>query len=361
MRKQKIEADKERENKISFLINLGFSKEDAIKNRLKVSSQNSYLHWMYKENMDKSSAIDKVSIIQKSKSPRCKEYWISRGYSELESTNNVSKYQDNVSLEFTISNGGSITDYKNKCNNRRINKNKYISIYGEEDGERRWRDKKEKSRITLKNMIRVHGEEDGERRWNSYIDKQRYSQSEDGLIKKHGFKKGLEIVNFRKTLNAIAIKKFIETGNNKLLCNNYSKSSQKLFWSIYEKISDVLKSKCYFQELNHEFTLIIEGKCYMYDFVISSINFCIEFNGDIWHANPNKYHSSDIIFEKKASDIWKNDKIKISSLKENRNIDTLIIWESDWIKNKIEVEDKILEKIIEKYDHINRESNRTSD
>ena len=78
MRKQKIKYEEDKIKKVNFLISLGYTEEEALNNRLKVSSQNSYLYWMY-NGLSKEDSIRKVSEIQKSKSPRCKEYWIKRG------------------------------------------------------------------------------------------------------------------------------------------------------------------------------------------------------------------------------------------------------------------------------------------
>lgn len=354
MRKQEIKSQEEKIKKLNFLIELGYTEEEASKNILKVSSVNSYLYWMYK-GLSKEESIKKVSDLQKSKSPRCKEYWIKRGYSENDSISEVSKYQDNVSLKSTLSNGGTLEDYKLKCNNRKINKEKYILLYGEEEGVKKWTEKKNKSKITLENMIRVHGEDEGVKKWKLYIENQKYSQSYEGLIKNHGIERGSDIYNFRKKLNRLCIDKFLETGSHRFLNRSFSKSSQKLFWSIYNRLPIELKQKCYFKELNHEFVVVTNENnsksCYLYDFVISNINFCIEFNGDFWHANPNIYNSDDIIFDKTASQIWQKDQKKIRLLKDERNIDTVIVWESQWTDDKIDIVDKMIKKILNIYDN----------
>jgi hypothetical protein len=64
-------------------------------------------------------------------------------------------------------------------------------------------------------------------------------------------------------------------------------------------------------------------------------NTVYEFFGDFWHANPNKYASTDTlsIINLSASEIWKKDKIKINTLKRlGYNVE--IMWESDWKKMK---------------------------
>lgn len=342
MRKQKIDAEKEKQQKIQFLLDMGYTLEEANQMRLKVSSPNSYLYWIYKENMTKDDAMKKVSDLQKTKSRRCKEYWINKGYSEEESLIKVSNYQDNVSFK----EGDDIELYKIRCNNRKINKEKYIKLYGEEIGTKKWLEKKDKSKITLENMIRVYGESIGNNKWLEYLEKQKNSQSETELIKKHGVEKSKEIMNHRKNLHKLCMEKFKVTGNFSFLNKGYSKSSQKLFWSLYQTLPENLKNKCYFKELNHEFALVDSEIYYLYDFVISNINLCIEFNGDIWHANPNKYKEYDIIFNKKAKDIWENDRRKIEMLKEKRNINTIIVWESDWLNNRHDIEKKLIDLIL---------------
>jgi hypothetical protein len=58
MRKQKMNSEIEKQNKIEFLLKLGFSLEEANKLRLKVASCNSYLYWMYKDNLSEEEAIN---------------------------------------------------------------------------------------------------------------------------------------------------------------------------------------------------------------------------------------------------------------------------------------------------------------
>lgn len=65
----------------------------------------------------------------------------------------------------------------------------------------------------------------------------------------------------------------------------------------------------------------------------------IEFYGDFWHANPRCFESDDKIkafsINKTAEEIWTHDKQRIDFL-ESIGYSVLIIWESDWKKNKSE-------------------------
>jgi len=134
--------------------------------------------------------------------------------------------------------------------------------------------------------------------------------------------------------------------------NRVSKMSQKLFWSIYEKLPDELKNKCYFSELNKEFDIEDgENKIhYLYDFVISNIKMCVEFNGDYWHCNPKKYSENyeNKIVGKTAIEIWKNDDRKIEFLK-NKGYDVFVAWEKEYKKTPGIVLENILRFVNNKF------------
>lgn len=84
-------------------------------------------------------------------------------------------------------------------------------------------------------------------------------------------------------------------------------------------------------------------KCYRkYDFKIDDK--IIEYNGDIFHANPEKYISTDIplnrnvfktreLYKKTAADIWKYDAHKIQLAKDN-GYKIFVVWHSDVKKNR---------------------------
>lgn len=82
------------------------------------------------------------------------------------------------------------------------------------------------------------------------------------------------------------------------------------------------------------------------DIFIPSLNLIIEYFGDYWHCNPQKYNSN--YFNKKkslfAEQIWKYDKTKVDLIK-SLGYNLEVIWESDLKYNN----DKIL-KILDKYD-----------
>jgi len=89
---------------------------------------------------------------------------------------------------------------------------------------------------------------------------------------------------------------------------------------------------------------IIDGK--IFDIYIPKYNLLIEYNGDYWHCNPNKYEPNYINKKKNmlAKEIWEYDKNKVYlAIKNNYICET--IWECDYKKNP-----EIIKEIIKKYE-----------
>lgn len=117
----------------------------------------------------------------------------------------------------------------------------------------------------------------------------------------------------------------------------YSKQSQKFFWSLYEVLPEYLKNGVYFAELNKEFGSACGDFYYFYDFAILSLQFCVEYNGTYYHADPRIYEASYV--NKKlgltASQIWAKDKAKTSALEE-RGFYVHVVWQRDDPQHSLE-------------------------
>ena len=75
---------------------------------------------------------------------------------------------------------------------------------------------------------------------------------------------------------------------------------------------------------------------YAYDFTYK--NKIIEFNGDYWHANPEKY-SKDYYNKRKqktAKEIWENDRLK-KECAEKHGFEVFYVWENDWHKDSSKI------------------------
>jgi very-short-patch-repair endonuclease len=181
---------------------------------------------------------------------------------------------------------------KNLSNNRKgyyHTLDYFVDKYGSEIGEDKYNKLNQKKRLIIENFIIKYGEEDGFNRYEKYI-------------------------NEKKPY--------------------FSKISQELFFSID-------KGDAYFASKNKEFGLRDKNNYYFYDFVDVKRKKVIEFNGDDFHANPNIYESEEIplkFINKTASEIWNFDKNKLNKIID-KGYQVLIIWESDYKKNKNKVID----------------------
>ena len=131
-----------------------------------------------------------------------------------------------------------------------------------------------------------------------------------------------------------------------------SKTSQRLFNSIYEilKSMNVDFGNIYYNDLNKEFgKLDIERKrYYFYDFVSTRANIVVEYNGDIYHANPEIYLAEDIPpfrgNTRTTREIWQYDTEKQDFIRA-LGFDVIIVWESKFLKDEIYYAESIANSI----------------
>lgn len=154
-----------------------------------------------------------------------------------------------------------------------------------------------------------------------------------------------EITNrWISTLKSKSIEELADI-NRRKQAGSISKSSIKFFDEVV-KCSGINKNECQYGD-SGEFSIISQlttnyglPKMYLYDFKFR--NKIIEFNGDLYHANPNKYSELDTPFIKirgvknkhiTAKEIWEYDNIKNKTLI-MAGYELLVIWEYD-VKNDI--------------------------
>lgn len=193
--------------------------------------------------------------------------------------------------------------------------------------------------VTLENFIKKYGEKTGKLKWKKYIEKQKETKSLDYMIKKYGKdkaklinkSKGITLENFiKKYGEEEGIKRFIKIINKHY--SFYSKISQEFF----NKLDIILSKKytTYYATKNTEFGVNLSIGYIKLDYYIKELNLCIEFNGDLFHANPSIYKDEDYPnpYNKNLSalEIWKKDEIRYSKLNEEKNIKTIIVWQSDY-------------------------------
>lgn len=204
--------------------------------------------------------------------------------------------------------------------------------------EKEFNDYNKSRSVTLYNLINKYGESDGIKIWDEYINKQKLTKSKEYVIDKYGKSYWEELCSRKSN----SLKNIINRNGKKegtILYKNIfnnitvyppSKSSQLFF----EKIDLILSKEyeTYFYNKNEEYCIFDDELGFIFiDYYIKDINLSIEFNGDIWHANPSKYGENDIIpiLNIKAKDIWNKDQKRYDILKNKHNINTIVIWESN--------------------------------
>ena len=117
----------------------------------------------------------------------------------------------------------------------------------------------------------------------------------------------------------------------------HSKISQELFNEILKKYPKEEKDFVFFEEKNKEYTLKNDNNFYYrYDFCDLNKRKFIEFNGDIYHANPKMFKPSDKpnpFHNKTAEELWKIDEDK-KTIAERNGFKEFVVWEKDYRENK---------------------------
>jgi len=125
-------------------------------------------------------------------------------------------------------------------------------------------------------------------------------------------------------------------GHRCRLCFNrgFSKESQRLFNSIYEKTKR--KKRTFFATLNHEFGIRFQDKYFKYDYVNSILKKAIEYNGSAFH--PQEHQNDDetgwfvLDGKKTVKEARGYEKIKYEGL-EKQGYKILTVWDYEMHKN----------------------------
>lgn len=276
-----------------------------------------------------------------------------------------------------------------------------VASYGKKEGERRFNEYKSKQSIkntfefkhkkygmtkdefntfnksracTKDNFISRHGEEKGSDMWESYRKRQSYAGCKlQYFIEKYGEEEGKN--------------RYLEIGRKKALTlesvmKRYNCSEEDAIKHL-DEIYAQRNKRCLYSSSGLEFAKCIEAdKCLsgkavlygenefgkwshllnsyvFYDVTIPELKLIFEFDGDYYHANPNRFSPDDVVSiakdkKLKASDIWMRDKMKAQTA-EDLGFEVCRVWENDYKSNKGVVMDRCHKKIVEK---LNENSNR---
>ena len=247
---------------------------------------------------------------QRQRSPRCVEHWIKLGYSEVDAKTEVANWQS-------------------KCGLR----NQEIYTKEEIQGRNKW---------CYQYWLNL-GYTIEEAKF--IIAKNSDNASLDFYILQFGKEEGLLLYKERcksiKYYNSFEYFKLLYgSAAEKLWSEKYSHSgiqseiAKSVIFEIYSRINRNAEYDDNIYFFNEELAKREFGRrsynsdeYFFYDFVMSNIKYCIEFNGDFWHANPSVYGSDDEIIKKTAQELWDKDRRKQQTL-ENDGFVYDVIWEN---------------------------------
>lgn len=248
--------------------------------------------------------------------------------------------------------GVSDEDFKPVCDARQsVTKEKMIKKYGISDGTERWNSycKKQadsnkfeykhekhgmtleeyneynKSRaVTLDNMIKRYGVNEGLIHWNQYVERERYTCTLPYYIEKYGEEIGKEkydiLINKRNPANRL-----------------FGPSAISL--EMFNKLIKKFKNNIIYYDDNEFKVKTLKYNLYYVDYYDETLNIVIEFYGNYFHLNPEKYSPDFIQYKNhekcvKAKDKWKHDKERIDDIQQTLNCKVIIVWESTYRNDK---------------------------
>ena len=207
--------------------------------------------------------------------------------------------------------------------------------------------------VTLENLQNKYGETAGQEAYDNYTYLQSYKKSYEYMVETFGEQKANAINKSKALTLDNFIRKYGEN-EGKIKYDNFLKQFHSYYSHISQHFFDLLdkyiskKYTTFYATKNYEYPIQLKNKLVKLDYFILELNLCIEFNGDCFHANPKMFNENDTphpyIKYVTSKEIWNKDEERYKKLKELRNIDTIVIWESDY-RNGIDI-DKFIKEIL---------------
>ena len=279
-------------------------------------------YWI-RRGFDEEASREIISAIQRGRSPRCVDYWMKRGFNYADSAVKVSEIQkQNSSYNLT-----KFT--KEQRQQRSPFSTKYWVSRGFTEDEAKHIVSANSATVSLEAFVERYGEL-GQSLYQNFCNKRKRDYTLQGYIKKYGQEMGESIWSkkFKNRHNSVRADHFFKELASFLQLNpdEYYCASNNGEYGVFDKENN---------------------KYYFYDFVCPKYKLCIEYFGDYWHCNPTKY-GADYVHQQSgylATDIWKNDAVKLQTITKERGFDTMVVWESEAVSDEQAIFQSVLLKV----------------
>lgn len=199
---------------------------------------------------------------------------------------------------------------------------------------------------TLENMVKRYGKEEGARLFSEYRQRQIYTKSRQRYVDEFGEIEGQRIfkeINRKKMHRLENFQEKYGQEEGLVRYQSYIHSDRRYYSRIASSLFKCIDTAvgnwctCIYEPKTSELCLSSDSCYYSYDFCIPELMFIIEFNGDIFHGNPELFSESDcpnpFVPTRTAKEMWDYDRVKRETAS-GCGYTVHTIWERDYRRNK---------------------------
>jgi hypothetical protein len=291
-------------------------------------------YWMNKGY----SEVDSVNLVRdsvKRASKRCIEHWMNKGYSVEESANLVKTFQDRSSINYFLQvcnndNAIAVSLYEQRCELNKISstrrKEYWINKGYSEDDAIKQVSLTQRKNFNKSKLSRVYWMNKGYSEKEAIMESKKYAQEKSCLCEVFWRNRGYseeesiqKIIKLQSINGKLAVNKCKEVKSSRL--------EDEIFDTLMKKY-DVIYRHFIFEDLEN-------NKIYIPDFYLPESNTIIEVYGDYWHMNPKIYNEEHNVCGLSFSYIHDRDRKRKQFFEKKYNFK--ILWENDIKEGNIEI------------------------
>lgn len=332
--RKRLELPKVGSDKKIYWERRGWSEDDIDQRRMKKkmpSSPMRYENWLNKinDNTGNFYTIEEAKYKVRSFRKSNLEYWIEKGYSEEDSLKKVKEYQKENSDKFV----SKILENPEKYKDRTPTQIGYWLKRGYNENDAIEKLKQRQDVTSLEFYNKKYGEEEGLIRYNKRVLNISYTSSRKYYIDKYGKEEGNNLYNTLVKNRIVPM----------------SRASKESFYFLKEVFKYLRKNGIDKNDIywgvghSSEWFINTGNSIFFYDFTIPKLNIIIEYNGTMFHPNPDKILKDwKCLYSGLSYDVvLKNDILK-KQIAINKGFEYIVVYSDDNLAIKLtEIIDKI--------------------